>query len=108
MLLQTHHKHFLHSGNALAKYGAKLISYTSQKEAEQRYPQQSIDDTEDPSTLRVGRDVPKTCRDDRKKKRLRNVLLFHAELRGKMIRYNKATGETVCLRVFARVLHDFF
>ena len=29
VLLQTHHKHSLHSGDALAEYGAQLIPYTS-------------------------------------------------------------------------------
>lgn len=38
VLPQTHHKHFLHSGDALAEYGAELISHTGQQEAEQRYP----------------------------------------------------------------------
>lgn len=61
-ILQTHHKHFLHSGDALAEYGTELISYTGQKEAEQRYPQQRVDNAEDPSTFCVRRDVPKTCR----------------------------------------------
>jgi len=63
VLLQTHHKHFLHFGDAFAKDGAKLISNTSQKETKQRYPQQSIDNTEYSSAFSVGRDVSKTCRE---------------------------------------------
>lgn len=64
MLLQTHHKHFLHSPDAFAEYGAKLISYTSQEEPEQRYPQQGIHNAKDPSTLCVWRSVAKTCREE--------------------------------------------
>lgn len=81
MLIQTHHKHFLHPANAFAEYGTKLISHTSQEEAEQRYPQQRIDNAEDLSTLCVRRDVPKTCREDRRKWRLRNISPFHAKTR---------------------------
>lgn len=66
VLLQTHHKHSLHSGDALAEYGAELIPYTSQEEAEQRYPKQRIDNAEDPSTFCVGGGVPKTCREVRR------------------------------------------
>lgn len=66
MLLRTYHKHSLHSGDALAEYGAELIPYTCQEEAEQRYPEQRIDDAEDPSTFCVGGRVPKTCREVRR------------------------------------------
>lgn len=38
LMLHTHHEHLLHFVNALAKYGAELVSYTGQKEAKQRYP----------------------------------------------------------------------
>lgn len=67
LIPQTHHKHCLHSGDAFAEYGAELIAYSSQKESEQRDPEQRVDDAEDPSTFCVGRAVPKTCREGRKK-----------------------------------------
>lgn len=64
MMLHTHHKHFLHSPDAFAEYGAKLISHTSQEEPKQRYPQQGIHNAKDPSTLCVWRSVAKTCREE--------------------------------------------
>lgn len=67
---QTHHKHFLHFGDAFTKDGAKLIAYTSQQEAKQGYSQQSVDNTEYSSTFGMWRGVAKACRDQIQNMRL--------------------------------------
>lgn len=74
---QTHHKHLLHSANAFAEYGAKLISHTSQEETKQRYPEQRVHNAEDPSTFCMRRDVAEACT---KKKETRNKSACHAEV----------------------------
>lgn len=56
----AHHKHLLHFGDALAKNGPQLVTYSSQQEAKQGDSQQCVDDAEDPSSFRVGGDIPKT------------------------------------------------
>lgn len=100
MLLQTHHKHFLHSPDAFAEYGAKLISYTSQEEPEQRYPQQGIHNAKDPSTLCMWRSVAKTCREESRDRGTRYH--FHAMTCDLIVGYNKMTQICICIVSFRR------
>lgn len=56
----AHHDHLLYFGDALPKNGPQLVPDASQQESKQRNPQQSVNDTEDPPTFCVRRDVPKS------------------------------------------------
>lgn len=60
MANKSHHNHLLHSGDTLPKDRPQLISDTGQQESKERNPQQSVDYTEDPASLCVRRDVPKS------------------------------------------------